>query len=382
MSFPICNNSDCVGCGLCESICPKSAISMSISKGFYRPHISNQCVSCGLCIQKCPMNNQSAIVKNDKASVAYASWSKNDMIHKESTSGGLAYTIAFRFISMGGAVVGVWFNSQIQAVEHRLYEDTSDLHFMQGSRYVQSKKHGRIYSVVYEKLMQKDVLFIGVPCEIQAIKSYLIGKKTKHKLYCIDTLCRGGASPFCLNEHINAISHNNKIQDIKFRGGDYDCKLSIWNEKGKRIYSIGQYTDAYFLLFMKHSIFQESCFKCLFAGAERLGDITLGDFWGLDRQIYNCSSIQGINMVLINTDDGKNLINLVQTDIVLYKRPISEAINGNETLSKPTVKPVEYEKLWEQIINSNFHSSIKKIYGIDWRRNMLVGKLRSLKSLL
>lgn len=48
----------CIECGLCKSICPKSVI--DISKDFAY-EIKEGCVSCGLCAKHCPVNAISKI---------------------------------------------------------------------------------------------------------------------------------------------------------------------------------------------------------------------------------------------------------------------------------------------------------------------------------
>lgn len=47
------NKDQCIECGFCQSICPKSAI--SISKD-YAYEIGTSCIACGLCLKHCPVN--------------------------------------------------------------------------------------------------------------------------------------------------------------------------------------------------------------------------------------------------------------------------------------------------------------------------------------
>ena len=66
-----------------------------------------------------------------------------------------------------------------------------------------------------------------------------------------------------------------------FRGDKYDCQLSLY-KNNKLIYLDGQFSDPYFKYFMRHTLYQPACFECNYSGANRVGDITLGDFWGLE----------------------------------------------------------------------------------------------------
>ena len=379
MIAEICSEGNCFGCALCESLCPKGAIKIEIREGFYRPTILESCVSCGRCINCCPANNEKQGQKNNIPEKAYAAWCKDRSIHHLSSSGGLAYRLAYEFICNGGSVAGVWFNPRQQIVEHRLFDNTNDLLYMRGSRYVNSSKTG-IYKEVAEKIKEKNVLFIGVPCEVFAIKQFISRIQHDHQLFCIDLLCHGGASPRCLQDHITAISRGRQVGDVSFRGGKYDCSFTVWGSDRKKMYSVGQFTDPYFLMFMKRVIYQKACYNCAYAGSERVGDITLGDFWGLDKEIEKQTDIRGINLLFINTAAGEKLIETVKSDIMLMSRPIEEAISGNDTLRAPTQKPREYEELWKLINQDGFHKAIKTVYGINWRRNVLISYLKKTKS--
>lgn len=378
MISEICSKDKCLGCALCSSICPQQAISINVIEGFYRPVIADNCISCGACIKNCPAIHNELVEKNTEPDTAFAAWCKDQKIHFSSTSGGLAYFISYTFINNGGAVVGVWFNANSRSVEHRLYETTDDLHCIRGSRYVNSNKKN-IYRIAAEKLNEKDVLFIGVPCEVNAMKQYVSKHTYEHNLFCIDTLCRGGSSPKCLNEHISAVSFGRKIEDVSFRGGNYDCAFVMWGKNRKILHCDWQYKDPYFFAFMKHSIFQKACFSCGFAESKRVGDLTLGDFWGLDPEIEKQTSIQGINMLLVNTNNGKELIESIKENVVLIPRPFEEAKNGNDTLREATPMPLEYDELWNCIQQSGFHKAMRKVYGIDWRIRFIRSYLRELK---
>ncbi len=50
----IVNIRECVACGCCIKVCPKSAI--SIPKGIYAKINKDLCVGCGKCAKECPAN--------------------------------------------------------------------------------------------------------------------------------------------------------------------------------------------------------------------------------------------------------------------------------------------------------------------------------------
>lgn len=380
----ICNYQDCFGCAACVDICPKTAVKMEIDTGFWRPVIDEtKCIHCELCKKICPtlilINNKQTHYRESKC---YAGWSKNLNRHFHSASGGLASELSEAVLNKNGVVAGVCYDNQMREVRHILIENTEKLMYIAKSKYVLSNKSG-IYKKIKEKLEENVLcLFIGVPCELNALHRYLELNKTNiNKLYTIDLLCRGGASPRCLNEHINFVRKGKGVSNITFRGGEDDCKFTVWSLNGKILYQGEQYVDVYFKYFMQHSLFQEKCYRCPFAGAQRQGDITLGDFWGLDRTVMEENDVLGVNLILINSDKGQRLFESVRDKIKVFERPIKEAVEGNETLCGATSKPPEYDALWEVIPKKGFDSGLKEVYGTSelksyWKNKYLHFKYR------
>lgn len=373
----ICNTNECTGCSLCSSICPVGAISISDETGFYRPSIKNdKCIRCLKCQRECPANNRNKVEENLKQTpkVAYVAWDNIDEKHYLSASGGIASLLMKKVIDNGGFAVGVWFNPSSQRVEHRIFEKSDEIDLVRGSKYVNSKKND-IYKRVVELLKKKDGIFIGVPCEVYAMKSAVETAMCERRLVLVDLLCRGGASPRYFYEHIKRVGRNRRLDNVTFRGGKYDCQLCLY-KNNKLIYKDGQFEDPYFRLFMRHTICQQACFECMFSGSKRIGDITLGDFWGLDEQIEKKSPVQGTNMVLLNTDEGKEVFSKILNQVHYEERPLLEAIKGNSTLQCATPKEEEYDAFWENIRQEGFYIATKKIYGIDAKKRFIKAKIK------
>jgi len=346
---------------------------MNIKHGFYRPDINeNLCISCNKCKAVCPSVNQGNLADvGIDSKVCYASWSKNDVTHFECASGGICTEISRVFIKKGGHVAGAWWNPDKQIVEHRICKTESDLETISKSKYVQSSMEG-----LYKELKNdsSEILFIGVPCQINAMKQYF-GKSKK--ISYIDILCHGGASPLAFSQHISNVADGNKVDSISFRGGVYDCNL-VLSINDKIIYHGGQFVDPYFNAFMKRSIYQPICYECPFAGKNRIGDLTLGDFWGLDEKFMPSDKNRGVNLILVNTSEGERLLNSVEDKVVLIKRPVSEAIQGNDTLREATQQPPEYEKLMKTMIEENFPHAYDCYYE-DYKRGIKLARSQWIK---
>lgn len=60
-------------------------------------------------------------------------------------------------------------------------------------------------------------------------------------------------------------------------------------------------------LFFNHLNIRESCSECPYTNLKRVGDITIGDFWGWEKSYDQWNDNQGINLLLVNSEKGKNL---------------------------------------------------------------------------
>lgn len=348
----ICAMQSCTGCNLCASVCPKQCISFSKEyKGHLYPVIDQSiCIDCKKCAKVCIANNKH-IVKYNATYGCYAAWHKDSTEQYESASGGLATAISRYVIRQGGKVYGCAWNDKLEAV-HIGIESEQDLEKLRKSKYSLSKVSRETFEDIKTEVKSGRLcLFIGVSCQCDAVRKYVTNEY--NNLIIIDLLCHGGSSPVIFKEHIQYLCKKHKLKDINnitFRGGDYDCRLSLRNGNEVKYYGY-QYEDEYFLGFMSHVLYRKSCFACQYASRERVGDITLADFWGLDEEIVKKYDFhkRGVNLLLVNTEKGKTIFEAIKAEINLIERNIEEAIAGNETLQCPTPVPGQYDMFWNNM---------------------------------
>lgn len=309
-----CNEEQCTGCGLCEQICGKHAIKLSCESGFWRPIVTDECIECGACKNVCPSlkrntNMLFTDMYDNYRHRCYAAWGKDEYNHFMSSSGGLATLIARQFLLSfkPAIVVGAMYNPETCLVEHRVASNVEEIELFKKSKYTKSNL-SKAYSEVKKTLNSNhkiSVLFIGVPCEVNAWRTFVKIQNIENQTFFIDLLCHGGSSPKCLQEHIGRIDRS--ISSISFRGGRFDCNFTAYDCNSKLLYLSAQFVDPYFKTFMKHTLYQKACFDCKYAGRIREGDLTLGDFWGLNKEILERSHFKGANLVLINNCKGQKL---------------------------------------------------------------------------
>lgn len=336
MSVSIANKkAECCGCNACAEICPKHCIEMEHdSKGFLYPKVNqSDCVACGACEKVCPLRKEN--IQLNVPLKAFAAWNKDREKHISSSSGGAAYVFSEHIIRFGGIVYGC--TSDSMHIRHIRVDRLSELCKLQGSKYVQSDVRGLFCQVKADLKAGRPVLFIGTPCQTAGLKNY-IGHVPEH-LYLVDLICHGVPSQKMLYDHVFHVAKGVEIFQILFRkgndyvvslsGDNFNYEVSVWREP---------YKDMYIKGFIDGLIYRPSCYRCVFARPERVSDITIGDFWGLQHMEHLPEEAgDGVSVLLPSTDKGLDLISAVATRLFIGEREVCEAVNGNDQLRKPVI---------------------------------------------
>lgn len=329
----ICPPEKCTGCWACYNICPKQCIQMKEGKLLHLYPTINQekCINCGLCQKVCPSNHP---LPRKQPLHTYAAWAKDEQEYKTSTSGGTGACLSRYIIQNNGIVYGCACLPNAE-IKHIRVENEKDLSLLKGSKYVQSSIDNSYLSVKKDLINEKTVLFIGTPCQVAGLKSYL--KKNYTNLYTIDIICHGVPSLQYLKQHLYKKTKTTQYDYVKFRenSGDYILKVS---SNGNILYYYNlwksRYKDEYCNAFIDGYTFRDSCHSCPYAAPTRVSDITIGDFWGFKDDI-NHPHPHGLSCILCNTEKGNYLIDKIKDTLYIYERELEEAVNGNSQLQAP-----------------------------------------------
>lgn len=345
-----CKNSErCTGCGTCIEVCSHSAIRLAEDEiGQYKPIIDkDRCVGCHVCEIYCPENNNISC----KGSIeCYAAVCENECLYDTTSSGGVATAISEKIIDEGGVVYGATFLETI--VKHIRVETKSELEYIKGSRYVQSIASECFPTIKKDLESGRKVLFIGTPCQIAGVKSYL-RKVDCSNLLLIDLVCHGVPPMAYLREYIHSLVGTIPVQDVIFRVKNW--KKGV-NGNFEAVYDQINIHDLYCYAFAKGIIFRENCYYCRYAQPKRSGDITVGDFWGLGKTQLPPKSK---SLVLVNTESGKKYWDLCKSGFFWEQRNIEEALNGNSQLRKPCDVPSERKAFLKRYKKMGFTKALR-----------------------
>ena len=358
----------CYGCRVCESKCPFEAIKFKFDKeGFLIPTINNEkCTHCGLCLQNCPANKN--ITYNNFAKKYYGFSHPNQTTLIQSASGGFATYMSEKTIEHNGYVCGCIYSDDNEVI-HIVSNKLNDIKKMQSSKYVQSNLKN-VFKDIYNLLNNNDnVLFIGTPCQIHALNIFL--NKEYNNLLTIDLICHGVPSPKSFDMFLKSIDNPSNIK-LNFRAKENDdWGLKYKLETSRKITSDYLFNLSYAIDFLEGKNYRQCCYKCPFANHKnRPGDITIGDFWGIDK-IKKDYNKKGVSCIIVNTLKGENYIN--KYSVELFNSSLEDIINNQHNLKSPTKKPNSRDTYFNKISINYFK---RKQFIINVKKNIkkLLGK--------
>lgn len=358
----LCPEKLCTGCMACEAVCASGAIGNTQRYGFTYPVVDNEkCVDCGRCTKVCPSLN-SVEKHRPLLDRAFAVYAKDKQVRDASSSGGVFYPLALEVVKKGGVVYGAsW--SKDHSVTHVRVDNCDDLRLLQGSKYVQSNTSGVFGGVLEDLNNGRIVLFSGVPCQIAGLKRYL-GKEYP-KLYLCEVICHGNASPDVFSRHLEHLERNAKsaIDAISFRfKTDKRCQNIKYRYKNGLVEIIEDpMRDRFFCGFVNGTLLRESCYSCKYVGIARCADISLGDFWGVEKEALALpDAFTYPSLVFINTEHGRDLWGMGTSQLFIKERPLEEAIWGNLSLRRPTPRNKKRDAFFRVFLEEGYEVSSRK----------------------
>ena len=379
------DSNKCCGCGSCASSCPVHCIHMAENnEGFFYPLIDpGLCIDCGRCKAVCPVLK----CREEKSHVpeAWAVIAGNSEIQESSSSGGAFSLLATKILRSGGCVYGASFSQNFKAVQHIRIDQEIELGKIKTSKYLQSDTTG-IYPDVQDQLNSgRFVLFSGTPCQIAGLRSFL--GKNYEKLICVEVICHGVPSPKLWKVYLEHITRGRRISSVNFRH-----KKHGWKKFGMGIAGAGkQYyrslsDDPYLQMFLKNDCLRESCYHCM-AKACSGADLTLGDFWGVEKVAAQFADSMGTSLVLVHTEKGKELFESIAGDMTRGLVDYDSAIKHNSAYYSSVKRPAERDAFfsdldvlpWQTMVKKYVQPSISKKLKRQLARSVRALKNKALK---
>lgn len=287
----------------------------------------------------------------------YGVKNRDKTVIEKSSSGGVIHEIVKYFINQQDIVCAASYDYDALTLKFKYIESLDDIDCIKGSKYIQARTEG-LYKSIEEALStyeNKNILFIGLPCQCFAVKQYLeIKNISTERVYFIDIICHGVGNEEFLKYFIKKAE--NKITYINFKDKRRGWLLpySLMKDCDGNEFSL----DDYMTLYNKSLIIRPSCYNCKFSNLNRQGDITVGDFWNINNVNKDFSDSLGVSSILINSDKGKKIFLSVKENFEFFESNIKDVMQPN--LINPTQKPSLRDAFWKDFRKGEFKYVINK----------------------
>lgn len=365
----------CSGCTACASVCSKGAISFSVDEeGFKVPIVDEHiCIDCGLCVKTCPAIN----IKDcaiELSPQAYALQYHDEDVRKHSASGALFPAFANYFINtLHGYVCGCILDEDLRP-KHIVSNQWEDVERMQDSKYVQSDI-GNCFAEIIALLKDEGyVLFSGTSCQVKGLLSALEAKHINtEKLLTIDFFCHGVPSPLIWSDYLHYTQQKLrfKAENYRFRNKKYGWGkgtqsrgtgfLSTWKYLGTWHEVPSLIARIWPRIFFSNLCLRRYCHTCPYTKVEKPADITMGDFWGVERFHPNFDDHKGCSMAIVHSIKAEKIINLLPNTEILDVS-INEVVKCQGNAFAPSKPHPMRNDFWEDYTSKGFPFVLQKYF--------------------
>ena len=197
-----------------------------------------------------------------------------------------------------------------------------------------------------------------------ALRAFL--RKDYDNLIIADYICRGINSPKVWRKYLDSYEerYGSKVVYCKAKSKEYGWRnltQKVILENGKAYYETkdqSNFTKGY----LRTGVYcRPSCYDCKFKGYPRISDITLADFWGIEKVDKTLEKNLGTSLVMINSKKGEAYFEEVKKRINYVSVPFESIEAGNRSLNLSVNPPkVNREEFFKDLDQMNFQQIAEK----------------------
>lgn len=358
---------DCCGCSACYNVCAKQAITMKPDEeGFLYPEIDQgNCVDCGRCSEICPLTNKGNYKETDMPRF-YVARHKAEEVLRQSTSGGAFTAISNVILRQNGVIYGADYDEDFHVL-HQRAETAGQRDRMRISKYVQSDMRDIFTQIKADLQEGRKVLFTGTPCQAAGLRGFMGKSRLTDRLYICDLICHSIPSPLIWEEYKQLLERENggKLVNVQFRSKKHGWSRANSNKgflfSTERNPDILQEDDRFYhLFFTVGAITRPSCSQCRFTDIHRASDLTIADYWGIEKYSPDWFDPLGVSVILVNSPKGADLFDQCREELLAEERPKEESLNEQRRLSESSQFPKNRSLFWEDYRRFGFEYVIRK----------------------
>lgn len=289
----------------------------------------------------------------------YAAKNRDLAVRATSSSGGVFRALCEYAVGRGGVVYGARYDSDMRVVHGRALT-MGECEAFSGSKYVQSTQSSCFREVLEDLESGRFVLFSGTPCQIAGLKSYLALSRMVGKLLTVEVVCHGVLSPGVFRDHLDLIERRSgaRVRGFLFRdkeggwrGVHYRAMTGSGDLTNRLASSLGD-------LFNRGHALRPSCHECPFANLARGADLTIGDYWGIEKHFPDFEDDMGVSLVLVNSAEGQGAFDAIQQHLDFFELKIEQCLQPN--LISPTPPSAHRARFWKTYERLGYERAIKR----------------------
>lgn len=295
----------------------------------------------------------------------YAVKHKDESIRAVSRSGGVFSALSDQVLLEGGVVYGCALTEDFVAIHIRA-ESAEERNRMRGSKYIQSKLGDTFKKVQEDLCFGRKVLFSGTSCQVAGLRNFLGGNYDN--LLCVDIVCHGVPSRKVWKEYLHwqELKNHSSIVAVDFRNKrDFGWRAhveTIHLKNGKSVNS-----KVFTTLFYGHAVLRPSCYSCPYKSVMHPGDITIADYWGIEKAAPEFDDNKGVSLVLVNNEIGQKIFEQTRKHLVLKQTKLEDSMQP--PLKAPFPEPENRMQFWNDFKFKSFKYIVKKYGGYGFANN-------------
>ena len=255
----------------------------------------------------------------------YAAKHLDERVRAESQSGGIFTALSDFILEESGIVYGCVLTEDFGAAHIRA--DSAELRDrMRGSKYIQSELGDTYKNVKCDLGNGRNVLFSGTLCQNTGLHNFLV--RDYAGLICVDIICHGVTSK---NVWMKYLAWQEKKVGKKVTSVDFRNKRSFgwWAHTETLTFDDGSKVNSqvFKTLFYGHMVLRPCCYECPYKSVLHPGDITIADYWGIEKVATEFDDNKGVSLVMVNTDKGEKILGMCKERLFIKKLPLKIVCN-------------------------------------------------------
>ena len=197
-------------------------------------------------------------------------------------------------------------------------------------------------------------------------------------LLTCDLICYGVASPKAFQEHLKMLEKHRerKIRHYAHRGHGISTRGDEYAEYEDGSVEQGTARTRVWSKLWYHHLVRSSCFACGYHTTTRPGNLTLGDYWGIDRVIPGLEDNWGVSCVLVNDSRGMKLLQMASDELELLSTSVAAVANDEQPMLYQPPSHDESDRFWALYRQRGYEDACKALGLLGWRQTLRALKHR------